>query len=152
MTNLLDVSSMSMRDFEKLCAFWKFAVGLSDLSTCGRRAVGCVVTDPGLTSVLAVGYNGPPSRSPNDGCRRTEGTCGCVHAEANALVKLKDGERLVMLTTTCPCEHCAGLIVNSGKIGMVVYGDAYRDSSGLNVLQAAGVVATDVRTLLEELP
>lgn len=152
MTDVADANSMTARDLEKLHAFWRFAAGLSDLSTCRRRAVGCVVADPGLTSVLAIGYNGPPRGLPNDRCREAEGACGCIHAEANALVKLRGGGGLALLTTTSPCEHCAGLIVNCGKVATVIYGDAYRDSSGLAVLLAAGVAAVDVRTLLEELP
>jgi deoxycytidylate deaminase len=155
-TNLVEsavVGGMSPRDQKKLRVFWQLVASLAGLSTCRRRDVGCVVVDPALRSVLAVGYNGPPARIPNGGCREAEGSCGCVHAEANTLVKLRsEAWGLVMLSTTCPCEHCAGLIVNSGRVEVVIYGDAYRDSRGLSVLAYGLVLAVDVRTLLEELP
>lgn len=105
--------------------------------------MGAVVVRPDLSEVLAIGYNGPPAGLPNDGCRGAAGACGCVHAEANALVKLRSSEGgLVMVLTDSPCEHCAGLVVNSGRVGYVAYGREYRDGAGLGVLQAAGVVAT----------
>jgi deoxycytidylate deaminase len=106
------------------------------------------VVTPELSEVLAVGYNGPPRGSPNDACRGGEGSCGCIHGEANAIAKLsgtRDG--LVLLTTTAPCEHCAGLVVNCMRVGYIVYGRAYRDPAGLGVLGAAGVVAVSWRSV-----
>ncbi len=92
---------------------------------------------------MAIGYNGPPAGLPNDGCRATEGSCGCCHSEASSLVKMKGGGGdLVMVVTHSPCEHCAGLVVNCGRVGSVVYGERFRDGRGLDVLRAAGVVTT----------
>lgn len=126
--------------------FWDLAAGLARLSRCRRLSVGAVVLRPDLSEVLAVGYNGPAAGLPNDSCRGAEGACGCVHAEANALVKLRAGAGgLVLLTTHSPCEHCAGLVVNSGRVGWVVHGEPYRDRRGLDVLAAAGVVAVGWR-------
>jgi deoxycytidylate deaminase len=110
------------------------------LSCCRRAGVGCVVVAPELSEVLAVGYNGPPAGAPNDSCRGTQGSCGCAHAEGNALVKLRRGRNgLVMLATTLQCEHCAGLVVNSGRVQWVVYGSSYRDPAGLGLLKASSV-------------
>lgn len=124
----------------KIMAFYGLAESLARLSRCGRLRVGCVVVTSDMREVVAVGYNGPPAGVDNDACREGEGACGCVHAEANALVKLATRERgLTLMTTTSPCEHCAGLTVNSGKVSVVIYGGAYRDLSGLELLTNAGV-------------
>jgi hypothetical protein len=55
-----------------------------------------------------------------------------------------------MLCTDSPCEHCAGLILNSGgRVGYVVYGREYRDRAGLDRLTSGGlVVAARVGDLL----
>lgn len=124
--------------------FCRLAVDLAELSTCRRRKVGAVLLDDELTSVLGIGYNGPPCGHPNDGCRPgQEGNCGCVHAEANVLVKRLrppvDGP-LIMVTTSSPCEHCAGLVLNSRQVRFVVYRDEYRDTAPIAKLCEAGVV------------
>ena len=125
----------------KLRVFMRLAADLAGLSHCRRKQVGAAIVTPDMSAVLAIGYNGPPSGRPNDSCRGGEGACGCIHAEANALVKLEAGGRggLVLLTTLSPCEHCAGLIVNSKKIESVVYAEAYRDAAGLKVLGEAKI-------------
>lgn len=129
----------------KFAAFADFTQNLAGLSQCQRLRVGCTVVRPDLSEVVAIGYNGPPAGLPNDGCRSSAGACGCVHAEANALLKLKVGTPgLILLATDSPCEHCAGLILNSGgRVRAVAYARAYRDPSGLNRLVEGGVtVAT----------
>lgn len=126
----------------KLRVFARFAADLASLSTCRRLRVGCVVATPEFTEVLAVGYNGPPAGLPNDSCRGAEGACGCAHAEANAMVKLRDRRNgLVLVTTVSPCEACAGLVVNCRSVARVVYLEEYRDPAGLDLLRRAGVAA-----------
>ena len=93
---------------QRLAVFWRLACDLASLSCCKRARVGCVVVPGDMTEVVAIGYNGPPAGEPNDSCRGTEGSCGCVHAEGNAVSKLRGGAGLVMVTTTLQCEHCAG--------------------------------------------
>lgn len=130
------------REAEKLATFVGFARDLAELSTCSRLRVGCVIVTPEMSEVLAVGYNGPPAGLPNDSCRGSVGSCGCAHAEANALVKLSSPRRdLAMLLTASPCERCAGMIANCGRVRAVIYGDEYRDQTGVRVLGAAGVAA-----------
>lgn len=134
-----------MRVRKKLSTFYDFALGLARLSTCKRRSVGCIIVSPGLTQVYSVGYNGPAMGEHNDSCTGEEGVCGCVHAEANAMVKLTTTSvGLWLITTTCPCHHCAGLIVNHTGIGRVLYGDAYRSADGLNRLLKAGVITIPI--------
>jgi len=135
-----ELASQSERYRSKLQVFCRLAADLASLSRCSRRRVGAVVVPADLSSVLAIGYNGPPAGEPNDSCRGGEGACGCVHAEANALVKLSsERSNLIVVTTLSPCEHCAGLILNCGKISDVLYGEEYRDTRGLDLLSRKGV-------------
>jgi deoxycytidylate deaminase len=121
--------------------FIRFAQELASLSTCQRLLVGCVIIPQELTEVLAIGYNGQPASLPNNGCRKsTPGNCGCIHAESNALIRLRDRRNgLILITTHSPCEHCAGLIINSGQINTVIYIQKYRDESGLRLLDYTGI-------------
>lgn len=130
---------------DKLRVMTDFTVGLAGLSTCRRASVGALVATPSLTEVLAIGYNGPPVGQGNDECRDVVGGCGCVHAEANAIVKLSTRERdLLMLTTTSPCEACAGLIANCGRIAVVLWNEPYRDQAGQRVLTRASILAREL--------
>ena len=123
-----------------------FTQSLAELSTCKRAQVGCVIIPKDFSEVYAIGYNGPPAGTPNDACTEEEGACGCVHAEANALLKLYTRDMdCRMLCTTAPCERCAGLIINKMQITRVIYNTTYRTSVGMLILQRAGI-----RTYTEE--
>lgn len=136
---------------ERLKVFWGFTVGLGSLSTCKRLSVGCLIIPANLSEVLSIGYNGQPHGRPNEGCRASAGSCGCVHSEANALVKLKtDNQNLVLLVTHSPCEHCAGLIANSRRIRAVIYGTEYRDPSCWAILNDSEISASKISDLLKE--
>lgn len=136
---------METRYAQKLLTMAEFASQLSALSTCRRDRVGCVVTSSECDRVLGIGYNGQPRGLPNAGCRDVEGHCGCVHAELNALLKAQSPG--VLVTTRAPCETCAGAIVNSGLVIGVLFGQLYRDTAGLMVLNAAGVALLPWRAL-----
>lgn len=131
---------MTERHNNKLRIFMQFATDLSDLSTCKRAKVGCVVCDDRFTSVVSIGYNGQPAGLPHECCTGEEGSCGCVHAEANAIVKLSSARsHLLLLATTLPCWRCAGLIINSKKIKRVVYVSDYRDERSLELFRQSRV-------------
>lgn len=119
--------------------FMRMAEELAKRSTCARNQVGSVIATPDLTQVMGIGYNGNARGLPNQ-CDSVEpGRCGCIHSEANAL--LKAGAALpgkVMFVTVSPCAMCAKMIVNA-NVGRVYYRAAYRDLAGLDILQAAGV-------------
>lgn len=131
-------------------------------STCSRLSVGAVVAIEGR--VISTGYNGVPS-----GLDHCDHTCTCVqqkgsviltrashyvdcaadspcdatvHAEANAIAfAARYGTPTLgatLYTTTSPCRQCAKLIINAG-LDRVVYGEPYRDTSGLDLLALAGV-------------
>jgi dCMP deaminase len=125
--------------------FLRMAETVALRSTCSRKQVGCVVTDVNKTTVLAMGYNGAARRLANR-CERPEekGNCGCVHAEANALVKAPYGSTpLVLYCTDSPCQHCAKLIINSAVVE-VRYRRSFRDEAGLYLLRLADILCEPV--------
>lgn len=121
--------------------YMRMAEELAKRSTCSRRQVGTVITNSDLTQVLGVGYNGNARGLPNR-CDDPEqsGGCGCIHSEANALLKAgAQGAGKVMFVTLSPCKMCAKMIVNA-NVSKVYYRQPYRDAEpGLRVLGEGGV-------------
>jgi dCMP deaminase len=105
-----------------------------------RHQVGSVVVTEDNCQVLAVGYNGNYSGGPNEVESTTPGESGMLHAEINALLKMdyNNPKKKKLYLTLSPCRMCAKAIVNAG-ISEVVYSEAYRDTSGLELLFAAGI-------------
>jgi dCMP deaminase len=70
-----------------------------------------------------------------------------LHAETNAIAKLaKNGDSsngAVLFVTHAPCLDCAKLVYQSG-INSVYYRNAYRDESGIQFLEKAGVSVNKV--------
>lgn len=119
--------------------YMRMAEELAKRSTCARLKVGTVITDSHLENVVAIGYNGNARSFPNQCDGPTPGACGCIHSEQNALVKAPGGmQDKVAFVTASPCVICAKLLIQS-KISHVFYREAYRDPSGLQVLEQAGV-------------
>src|SRR6267154_482308 len=106
--------------------YMRMAEELAKRSTCARLQVGTVVTDQVLENVLAIGYNGNARGLPNKCDSAVPGSCGCIHSEMNALVKAPGSVR-------------DKLIITSG-VTHAFYRKAYRDPSGIEVLQQGGVV------------
>jgi deoxycytidylate deaminase len=129
------------RALRKLEKFMEFAESLGQMTTCLRGKVGAIVFPPDFTTVCAIGYNGPAVGRPNDSCSGEVGTCGCAHAENNAIGQLREprGSRLVMYSCTTPCPTCASAIANCQIIRVVVYRHEYRDKRGLEILEGAGI-------------
>ena len=121
--------------------YMRMAEELAKRSTCARLQVGTVITDAQLENVVAIGYNGNARGFPNR-CDSTEaGKCGCIHSEMNALVKSPGQMRdKVAFITASPCVMCAKLMVQA-NVSHVFYREEYRDRSGLEVLEQAGVHA-----------
>jgi len=113
---------------------------LSRRSLDPRFQVGTVIVTDDNTQVLAVGYNGDQRGGTNQVESNEPGCSGFIHAEINALIKCdyNNPKRKVMYLTLSPCRQCAKSIVNGG-ISEVVYDVEYRDTSGLEILIAAGV-------------
>lgn len=110
------------------------------------KVAAIVVTDDN-TQLLSLGYNGDHAGGPN--CRESEnpGDSGFIHAEVNALIKLdfNSPKRKKMYVSLSPCKMCAKAIINA-RIDEVVYINQYRDLSGVELLQNAGI---KVRQLCE---
>ncbi len=117
----------------------RMAEELAKRSTCARTQVGTVITTGDLTQVLGIGYNGN-ARGLANACDSDEpGRCGCLHSEANALIKAGAATPgKVMFVTFSPCVMCAKMIVNS-NVERVYYRNPYRDPAGVQVLAAGGV-------------
>ena len=120
--------------------YMRMAEELAKRSTCARLQVGTVLTDATLEQVLSIGYNGNVRGFPNRCDSEEPGRCGCIHSEMNALVK-SPGEvpDKVAFVTASPCVMCAKLMVQA-KVSHLFYRKGYRDPSGLEVLERAGVV------------
>jgi len=70
-----------------------------------------------------------------------------LHAESNAITKLAKSTltsvNAELYTTTMPCFDCAKLIIQAG-ISKVYYCEDYRDSSGVRLLESAGIIVKQV--------
>lgn len=119
--------------------YMRMAEELAKRSTCLRLQVGTVVTDATLEHVVAIGYNGNAKGLRNRCDSAVPGSCGCIHSEVNALVKAPGGmSDKVVFVTDSPCVMCAKLMINSG-VTHVFYRRPYRDPSGVELLESAGV-------------
>lgn len=114
------------------------------LSYCERRQVGAIVVKDRM--IISDGYNGTPTGFENF-CEDDEGYTKwyVLHAEANAISKLAASTQscvgATLYITMSPCKECSKLIHQSG-ITRVVYQEAYKDGSGLDFLERAGVSLT----------
>lgn len=108
------------------------------MSTCSRLQVGVVLTDARYESFW-IGYNGGPRGGANV-CRDSaaEGGCGCVHAEANAVIKAPGAIEKTAFITCSPCVTCAVMLVNA-HVTTLTYEEQYRDTEGLAVLHESGI-------------
>ena len=110
-------------------------------SYCQRRQVGALVVKDGM--IISDGYNGTPSGFENI-CEDDNNVTKpyVLHAEANAITKLarssNNSEGATIYITASPCIECAKLIIQSG-IKRVVYGEKYRLSDGIELLERAGI-------------
>lgn len=140
------------RQLIRLATFLDFAENLGRLSTCKRARCGALITDPRFSAVYAIGYNGPARGEINDACTGETGKCGCIHAEANAIAKLRypGSAPLTLLSTTAPCHSCAGLIINCGAIDHVVCVKPYRDGRGTYRLTQAGIICNKCSDFVEQ--
>ena len=125
---------------QKIQTFIAMGKLLANLSTCKRDKVSAIIFPCDCSSVLSIGHNGPAQGLPNDSCTEEEGSCGCVHAEANAIVKLNImGKPSILYSTRMPCLTCAGMILNCSCIKAVVFTYSYRNNLGYDLIVKAGM-------------
>ena len=110
-------------------------------SYCKRRQVGALIVKDRM--IISDGYNGTPSGFEND-CEDENGQSKpyVLHAEANAITKVaksnNSSEGATLYITDSPCMDCAKLIIQAGIV-RVVYGDEYRITDGIELLEKAGI-------------
>ena len=102
--------------------------------------VGCIIVSEDNCQVLAIGYNGNHKGGPNERESDEPGHSGFIHAEINALLKMdyNNPKKKKLYLTLSPCRGCSKAIVNAG-ISKVIFRDEYRDMSGVEILNNAGV-------------
>ncbi len=122
-------------------AYLRMAEEWGKLSHCKRKQVGAIIVKDRM--IISDGFNGTPTGFDNC-CEDEEGLTKweVLHAEANAILKVasstQSAKNATLYITLSPCTQCSKLIHQAG-IKRVVYAKGYRDSSGLEFLEKAGV-------------
>ncbi|MFY9242204.1 MAG: dCMP deaminase family protein [Polaribacter sp.] len=122
-------------------AYLKMAYEWGKLSHCKRKQVGALIVKDRM--IISDGFNGTPTGFDNC-CEDENGNTKweVLHAEANAILKVasstQSAKNATLYITLSPCTQCSKLIHQAG-IKRVVYANAYKDPSGLNFLEKAGV-------------
>lgn len=118
----------------------KVAYTVSERSYDPRHKVGTVIVTEDNTQLLSLGYNGNHKGGPNRVESSQPGESGLIHAEMNALIKLdyNNPKKKKMYVTLSPCRQCAKMMINA-NIDEVIYGELYRDRSGLEILSKQGI-------------
>tara|TARA_B100001248_G_scaffold242361_1_gene209825 strand:- start:587 stop:1006 length:420 start_codon:yes stop_codon:yes gene_type:complete len=127
-------------------AYMKMAQTWGELSHCERKKVGALIVKDRM--IISDGYNGTPSGFENECEDENHFTKWYVlHAEANAILKVaasaQSCEGATLYITLSPCRECSKLIHQAG-IKRVVYSVEYKDRSGLDFLEKAGVILTQL--------
>lgn len=122
-------------------AYLRMAKEWAKLSYCDRRQVGAIIVKDRM--IISDGYNGTPTGFENI-CEDDEGYTKwyVLHAEANAILKVAASTQsckgATLYVTLSPCQGCSKLIHQAG-IKRVVYSTQYKDLSGVEFLEKAGI-------------
>lgn len=133
-------------------AYLRIAREWGKLSHCKRKQVGAVIVKDRM--IISDGYNGTPTGFENPCENEEENTKWYVlHAEANAILKVAASTQsckgATLYITLSPCKECSKLIYQAG-IQRVVYQSRYRDDSGLEFLEKAGVEISQIENITVE--
>lgn len=129
-------------------AYMRMAFEWAKLSYCERKQVGALIVKDRM--IISDGFNGTPTGFEN--CCEEEGSTKwyVLHAEANAILKVASSTQSckdsTLYITLSPCKECSKLIHQSG-IKRVVYAIAYKDTTGLDFLEKAGVELMHLKNL-----
>lgn len=121
--------------------YMRMAYIWAENSYCERRKVGALIVKDRM--IISDGYNGTPAGFENI-CEDANNVTKpyVLHAEANAITKIarsnNNSEGATLYVTASPCIECAKLIIQAG-IKRVVYGEKYRLTDGIDLLERAGV-------------
>ena len=127
-------------------AYLRIAREWGKLSYCKRRQVGAIIVKDNM--IISDGYNGTPTGFDNF-CEDENGYTKwyVLHAEANAITKVasstQSSEGSTLYVTLSPCTDCSKLI-HQAKIKRVVYSEQYKDTSGIEFLEKAGIEVCQV--------
>ena len=130
-------------------AYLRIAREWGKLSHCNRKQVGALIVKDRM--IISDGYNGTPTGFENP-CEDEDGYTKwyVLHAEANAILKVAGSTQsckgATLYITMSPCKECSKLIHQSG-ITRLVYSIDYKDNSGLNFLEKAGVEIEQITEL-----
>ncbi|MES2800260.1 MAG: dCMP deaminase family protein [Bacteroidota bacterium] len=133
-------------------AYLRMASEWSKLSHCKRKQVGALIVKENM--VISDGYNGAPSGFDNC-CEDNNGITQwfVLHAEANAILKVAKSTNnckdATLYLTLSPCRECSKLVVQAG-ITRVVYINAYKDTSGIDFLDRAGIETVQIENIDNE--
>ena len=137
------------KQFQYDVAYLRMAKEWSKLSYCKRRQVGALIVKDKM--IISDGYNGTPSGFENI-CEDDEGYTKwyVLHAEANAILKVAASTQsckgATLYITMSPCQQCSKLIHQAG-ITRLVYNEQYKDDSGVQFLEKAGVNVSFIKDL-----
>lgn len=132
---------MTQKELKYAAAYLRMAFEWAELSHCDRKKVGAIIVKDRM--IISDGFNGTPTGFENP-CEDEEGYTKwyVLHAEANAILKVANSTQsckgATLYITLSPCQQCSKLIHQSG-IKRVVYANSYKDTSGLEFLEKAGV-------------
>lgn len=141
--------SKSAKQHKYDVAYLRMAYEWAKLSYCKRKQVGALIVKDKM--IISDGYNGTPTGFENF-CEDEEGYTKwyVLHAEANAISKVAGSTQsckgATLYITLSPCKECSKLIHQAG-ITRLVYNIAYKDTSGLDFLERAGVEIIQVTSL-----
>ena len=130
-------------------AYLRIAREWGQLSHCKRKKVGALIVKDRM--IISDGYNGTPTGFENY-CEDEDGYTNwyVLHAEANAILKVaastQSCQDATLYITMSPCKECSKLIHQAG-IKRLVYNVAYKDPSGLEFLERAGVELEQIASL-----
>ncbi|MDR9399833.1 MAG: dCMP deaminase family protein [Psychroflexus sp.] len=133
-------------------AYLRIAREWGKLSRCKRKQVGAIIVKDRM--IISDGFNGTPSGFEND-CEDDTGDTKwyVLHAEANAITKVASSTHscngATLYITLSPCRECSKLIHQAGIV-RVVYQKAYKDSSGIDFLERAGIDVEHLEDLKHE--
>ena len=122
--------------------YMRMATIWAENSYCERRKVGALVVKNQM--IISDGYNGTPAGFENV-CEDANNVTKpyVLHAEANAITKIarsnNNSEGATLYVTASPCIECAKLIIQA-DIKRVVYGEKYRLTDGIDLLERAGII------------
>lgn len=126
--------------------YMRMAFLMSERSTCKRLKVGAAIVSSNYRHVYSVGYNGNAKGLPNSCDSDEPGKCGCIHAEANAVINCTVGSHLpkFVYCSHLPCSNCAKMIINLGGVEKVYYYADYRIRDSLALFHAVGIQIQEI--------